>query len=293
MVFDNSGKYILRIGKRGQGPGELYGILEFYINPFTGYVELVDQNGYIFRHDMSGKFIEKSAKFFGPSYDRSAVMTISQLIALNEKLYIFHSPRHKYKIWYCDWEKGLYRGDFEMGEDISTFWTCFYEYRGQWYFYFQYSNHVYEVGVDSLSQAYSYDFGKFNYDIRKTNYFDDYKSKSMYERMDIDNRFPYRLPLQGQNNKYVLAEIRVSNEKYANLMYDKSTHESKYIEKFDEVERFRPYIVTNGYVLAYCSDYELPKYINREILDEKNRQMYDAIINAKEEQNPVIIKYYF
>ena len=293
MVFDQTGKYILKIGKLGQGPGEYWSVLEFFVNPFTGYVELLDPLGFIFRYDLSGKFIEKSTRFFAPSSNPLAIKVVSQLIALNEKLYIFHSVDHKYKISYCDWEKGIYRGDFEMEESISTPWTCFYEYRGQWYFYFQYSNHVYEIGVDSLRQAYAFDFGKLTYDIRKTNYFKDYNSKNMYEKLDVVNRFPYRLPLQGQNNRYVLAEIRVSQEKYANLMYDKSTHESKYIEKFNEVERFRPYIVTNGYVLAYCLDYELPKYVNREILDEKNRQIYDAIINAKEEQNPVIIKYYF
>jgi hypothetical protein len=115
----------------------------------------------------------------------------------------------------------------------------------------------------------------------------------MFEKMDIVNRFPYRLSLQGQNNRYVLAEIRLSTEKYANLMYDKSTNESKYIEKFDEAERFSPYVVTNKYVLAYCYHGELPKYVTREILDKKNRQKYDEFTNAKEEQNPVIIKYYF
>jgi len=303
MVFDESGNFIQQIGRRGQGPGEYFSLLDFFINPFTGYVELFDLNGWIFRYDLSGKFIEKTARFSAPSYDPTSLKAVHQFIAISEKKYVLHSMFHHHKIIYFDMdEEAIVHYDFKMKEDISTPPRCFYEYRGQWYFYFQFSNHVYKVGADSLCHEYVYDFGKLTYDIHKTNYFDDFKLKSVYEKGGVYNRFPYRMNLQGQNNKYVMAEIQLSNDKitdwrydrkFANILYDKSTHEGKYIEKFDEAKRFCPYIVTNEYVLAYCHHGELPDYVSKELLDEKSRQKYEEIMKIQQELNPVIIKYYF
>ena len=54
-----------------------------------------------------------------------------------------------------------------------------------------------------------------------------------------------------------------------------------------------PKIVTNEYVLSFCNHGELEKYVTREMLDEVNRQKFDDLMNAKEEENPIIIKYYF
>ena len=79
----------------------------------------------------------------------------------------------------------------------------------------------------------------------------------------------------------------------ANLMYDKSTQECKFIARLEESVRFCPKIVTNEYVLSFCNHGELEKYVTREMLDEVNRQKFDDLMNAKEEENPIIIKYYF
>jgi hypothetical protein len=119
-------------------------------------------------------------------------------------------------------------------------------------------------------------------------------SNNNIERMrDAINQINYSLYLQGQNNKYVIAEVSLSVDKYAILMYDKSTHECKFIEHFAEAVEFKPFTITNEYVLSYCYHRALSRYINDEMLDETNREKFEALKNSKEEENPIIIKYYF
>jgi uncharacterized protein YbcC (UPF0753/DUF2309 family) len=78
-----------------------------------------------------------------------------------------------------------------------------------------------------------------------------------------------------------------------NAIYDKSLQKGKFIDGFTESVRLNPTIVTDDYMLSYCNDGELHNYITEQMLDEKNRQILEDLNNAEDEQNPVIIKYYF
>ena len=168
-----------------------------------------------------------------------------------------------------------------------------YEYHGKWYFFRIFDNETYELGSESLVKVYTWDFGKFNYDTNKMS-FPDKISHDIMQMAEVAKRFPFRIPVQGQNNRYIMAQILLKNDVAANLIYDKSIHECKFIEHFTEVVEFQPYIVTNEYVLSWCRHGALEKYVTEEMLDEDNRQKFRVLINTVEEElNPVIIKYYF
>jgi len=163
--------------------------------------------------------------------------------------------------------------------------TPFYEYRGKWYFYHFVDNVTYEVGMDSLTKAYTLDFGRYTYNPKNL--------KSSNINFQFGTTFPYVINLQGQNNRYVMARIGIRNRPYILLVYDKSTAESKCIESFIESVDFLPRKVTNEYVLSWCTHGALEKYVNQEMLDESNSLKFRDLINSKEEENPIIIKYYF
>ena len=286
-VFDDSGKFMFQINKRGQGPGEYITIRSIYLNPFTGNIDLADF-GYICSYNLSGNFVKKI-------HPPSDLPFYDNLLALNEKTYVFYlGTRGKvgpYKIIYYDVENNeIIRKEYEEDSSINNFYfinynshTPFYEYQGKWYFCYFADNITYEVGQDSLIKAYTWDFGKYNYNLKTLNLPNDPSCISL---------LPYQLYLQGQNNRYLVTWVLFSNHGYY-LIYDKSTDECKSFEHFTEVSDFTPRKVTNEYVLSWCSHGDLKKYIFEEMLDENNRQKLKNLINAKDEMNPVIIKYYF
>ena len=294
FVFDESGKFIKQIGSYGQGPGEYYYMLDdMLINPFTGNIDLLSAWGHIYTYDLSGKHVKTSSKFTKHSADENDFHAAQHFIALDKKTYVFYSVFDRYKIIYYDIDemkiiRQVYEDD-SFAESIIV--PYFYEYRGEWYFYRSSRNDTYKIYPDTLVKNYTWDFGKFNYDINKMSH-SDYSNNIMQQKDDVD-RLPYRFRLQGQNNLYVIAEIRLKNDIPAYLMYNKSTHESKFIERFTEAVYFRPKTITNEYVLSYCLHGELPDFITNEMLDESNRQKFKKLMEIKDEMNPIIIKYYF
>ena len=91
-----------------------------------------------------------------------------------------------------------------------------------------------------------------------------------------------------------MAQISLRNSRnFVSLIYDKSTNECKYIERFTESVVFLSRKVTNEYVLSWSSHDELENFITEEMLDETNRQKFKDLMKAKEEQNTIIIKYHF
>ena len=141
--------------------------------------------------------------------------------------------------------------------------------------------------MDSLKPAYKWDFGKLNYDAKELN---------LPNRPSSISMLPYKINLQGQNNRYLLAQITMKSNKSGTgiyLIYDKYTNECKYIEHFTEQIDFLPKKITNEYVLSWCEHATLENYVSEEMLNEKDRQRFQNLINTKEEMNPIIIKYFF
>ena len=295
FVFDESGKFILQISKYGQGPGEYSVLADMSINPFTGNIDLLSAYEQICTYNLSGQYVETPPQFTRHSNSDYFFYAAHYFIVLDEKTYVFYSVTDDYKLFYYNIdEMKIFRQEFEENPFTRTgsiIVPSFYEYRGKWYFYRCYGNDVYEIYPDSSVKSYSWDFGKYNYDINKMTHLE--RSNTINKQIDDINQFPYRFRLQGQNNRYVMAEIEIKFEVSAFLMYNKSTHECKYIEHFTDSVKFSPKIITDEYVLSYCNHEELPDFINKEMLDESNRQTFEKLMEIKEELNPIIIKYYF
>ena len=287
QVFDETGKFMHKIGRSGQGPGEYLPLLyDIYINPYTGNIDLLCPMGYIYSYDLSGNHVKTSERI-----TNDELGNINQVIAFNEKIYVFTVYASPYYIVYYDIEeKKILHQEYEnFTRNVAA---GFYYYNGHWYFKPVFDNSIYEIMQDSLKKAYTLDFGKFNYKITEEIF--GKGNNNISNIQEIVNRYPYKIRTQGQNNQYVIANIDLKDEKSVNLIYDKSIHESKLIEHFTESVEFQPYIVSNDFVLSWCSHGALEKYVAEEMLDESNRQKFTQLIHTVgEELNPIIIKYYF
>lgn len=288
QVFDQDGKFISLIDKRGQGPGEYTpNLTSIFLNPFTENIDITDM-GCIYSYDLTGKHVRTISQV------EDASGFYWNLLPLNDNLYVCHvlmlNNLDTYKINYYDVkENKIIHKDYEEDEFLNNyacipFASPFYEYNGNYYFYRLVDNETHEVGLDSLKKAYTWDFGKNNYDAKKLNLPNDPGSICT---------LPYRIKIQGQNNRYVMAYIYLQNNIPAILIHDKSIDECKYIEHFTESVDFIPRKITNEYVLTWYEHGVLENYISEEMLDEENRKKFHRLLNASEEMNPVIVKYYF
>ena len=299
-VFDGAGKFIYRIDKSGQGPGEYNMAYDFAINPFTGYLDLLDPLGYIFSYDLSGNFVKKSDNLISDS----ELTAIQNLELLSEKIYAFRvsNPVDELTLAYYDIEtKTIQVQEYKNFSRHYPFKLN--HYNGRWYISSTFDNVVYALEPDSLIEAFTLDFGKLNYKLAEDVFPRELRaslglslapaSVVWAKLLEITEKYPYKIFNLGQNNRYVIVRIDKKTDEFVYLFYDKSTHESKVINRFEESVGFLPVTVTNEYVLSYCNHEDLDKHITAEMLDEANRQKFKDLMNAKEEENPVIIKYYF
>jgi len=284
-VFDKTGKFLYNIGRSGQGPEEYLPLLsDIFINPFTGNIDLLSPFGFVYSYDLSGKHVKTSKRI-----TNEELHNVNQVIAISEKMYVFIVFADNFHLAFYDIEQQKIL--FQTYENFALNHRAkFYKYNNRWYFVPVFDNKIYEITTDSLIESYMLDFGKFNYKLTEQIF----PRGLPIDRIAEANKYPYRMYLQGQNNRYVIAELYLKNSVPAILMYDKSINESKLIERFTESVDFEPYIVTNEYVLSWCYHGALEKRIPEEMLDETNRQIFKKLINTVgEELNPVIIKYYF
>ena len=290
QVFDESGKFILKIGKQGRGPGEYSNLDDMMYNPYTDNLDLLDPWGWIYSYDLKGNYIKTSNKITD-----SELLVVHYMIALNEKTYVFYSQfRQPFHVIYYDMEENkIIHQEYEEKSGNSFTGNIFYEYLGKWYFYRPFDNATYELGPNSMIKSYIFDFGKNNYNINKMDMVVQIKDPRNDPKKFLE-QFSYTIGSQGQNNRYVLARIQQSREnRFIHIMYDKSTQECKIIERFDESVKFNPIMVTNEFVLCHCYHGELEEYVTEEMLDEDNRRKLETIMKVRTELNPVIIKYYF
>ena len=77
------------------------------------------------------------------------------------------------------------------------------------------------------------------------------------------------------------------------VLYDKSIGKGKFIPEFTEQVEFKPDIVSDEYVLSWCSWEDLQKRITKEMLDDRQQDIFESLIQSEMETNPILIKYYF
>ncbi|MDR1340555.1 MAG: 6-bladed beta-propeller [Prevotellaceae bacterium] len=287
-VFDETGKFVFKIDRRGQGPGEYPSLDDIHISRFTDHLELLCAMGFVYEYDLSGEFIEMTR------VTNEYLRAVHECISLDKNTILFFAAfHHPYRLVYYDRHKQqIIHEDFEESDILGAMfnYSSFYRYNDNWYFYRPFCQEVYKLEKNRMKTAYTWDFGKFNRDFRET-HFSVAAQNNPYTRFDeISAQIPYWLLETGENNRFVISRIKINGE-FANLIYDKSIQQSKYIPHFTESVDILPLTVTNEYVLSYCNPSELEQYVTEDMLDDESRKVFNELIHA--DANPVILKYHF
>ena len=294
FAFDPTGKCLFKIDKKGQGVGEYSFIEDFIINPYNGYLELLEPYGEIHRFDLSGNYIE-SKRVTYPGF-----RVVHTLAALDTSVYVFHTCFEPKKIIYYNLtEQKLLHDEFEEDREIGSYSNEPYLYDNKWFFFSPFHPVVYRLGKEKLEPAFRFDFGKYDTDGRTVTLSKETQRNFSKRTEEIFDQFSYMLQSVRHNQKYIFASLLwKSEDQKGNIIYNKETGETKYILNFDENVWFNSYrgevvLVTDEYVLMPIQWVDLEKRVTKDMLDEKQQAILEELLQADMEQNPVLIKYYF
>ena len=295
FVFDKTGSFLFKIDKKGQAAGEYSHIQDFNFNPFSGNLEILEPYGKVLIYDLSGNYIETKR------IDFTGFRAVHTLNAVDSQTHVFHSMFQPKKIIYFNLDKQkLLHEEFEETMRLGSFSNHPYQYKDDWFFFRPIHPVIYKMGEKQLEVAFQFDFGKYTREGTTDISFSKEADRGLSESLEeLFAQSPYLIQTVRHNNNYVFVSLYWKDTDHkTNIIYDKSTGKSKFILDFTEDVEFNSYrgeeiIVTDEYVLMVSQWVDLKKRITKEMLNDKQKEVFEKLLQAKMEQNPVLIKYWF
>lgn len=286
--FDEEGRFVRQISRKGNGPGEYQLICDFMIDKDRRNICLLSPFGWMGRYGLDGSFVRQDELPAKPNY-----YAVSSLDAENLVL------------WSCvrEDEDGLSVVGKDSLNVVRGFWRndrildmgCmqpFYEYAGKVYFASGYQNVVYGVGRENMEPAYSWDFGKDGISEQMLQKYRSIENESQRNRLLIEDLsegiLPFCMKFHRENSTYYYVNLQKglgTADRSIHVFYRKDDGHAFVFETMEGGLRLRPLSFTDGYFLSLVNftEYELL----RPYLSE---QEFAELSLRTEEDNPCLIR---
>lgn len=291
VIFDNNGKFINRISKRGHGPGEYISLSDFNINRFSHNLEILSPEGRCINvYDLNSyDFIKKIQLPID-------MPVVHQFHHLSPSTYVLASYASDFKIFFYTIDDAkIVESDYRLPQWFNhgttftpTSRNPFYVYNDSLHFVQIYNGDVFTLSPSdyTLSSRYSWDFGKHNFTLsllledKPVNYYLD-----MLKKISVD--YAVLFQIYQENSRYYFTRFKFKN-RYKHLVFDKRTNEYKLFEQFKDGGQCLPQWIEEDAIYTIISPDFLHFVISPSSLNKENMQIYSQM---REEDNPVIIKY--
>jgi len=166
FFFDEEGKYLNRIAKKGQGPGEYKLIYDFALNPKEELIHMSSPYKFIYSYDFEGKHVKTDDL---TSFD---FLSIRNMHILDDKYFVLwangRDDNHDW-IYMISQETGQIENSFFQTNYLYNLWASdvFFTYNNEIYFSRGLFNIIYKVTKEGLEEAYEWNFGKKTMDISR------------------------------------------------------------------------------------------------------------------------------
>jgi hypothetical protein len=297
VIFDSSGKWINTISRKGQGPDEYLRVSDIFVDeeeqllcilcPANQKLMLFDKNGQLQKQEKLPNrliFMEKTSEGYV-----ACAHNLSTPPLYNSNIYTLSSD-FKIKSQHFEIPK-------EWESRSSGYNTKFAKYKSDIYYYPSFSNIVYRISNDYVSEFYKYDFGKYNFP-------EEWKS--------AQHHFSSNRDIQAENRyiQSVRSFTETDDNIYAMVLFEGSYKLVTYSKKDETVRTTlllnNPFIATGfGSACALTetcliAQQEAGRIIHvMESLKERNDRKTLDILKAaipgdiKDDDNPVLFIYYF
>ncbi|NDV46519.1 6-bladed beta-propeller [Paludibacter sp. 221] len=293
FIFETTGKFIKKICKTGEGPGEYIVLEDFNINRFTGNLELFSTEGRIHIYDVLGD------NFIETIYLPLAYVTYFE--NLDENIYIFYSSMQHEGSKFDFYSKkedmilNLLKEDYNFPEHfrgspiISHSQSPFYIYNNQLYFSQVFDGSILSFDMENkkINFCHQWDFGTHTFNLSYIN--KNFSASEQFDYLDNEGRkYATIFSPTFENSKYLKTSFNFNRRPYT-IFYDKEEQNIQLINKFKErLYCFGDYM-DEEYVYSIYPIQYLP-YISETNFHKNNKKKLDLF---SEDDNPFILRYKF
>ena len=293
FVYDSEGKFIRRIGRRGQGPGEFTYIYSVLRDDDTGVFYMLSPFSELFSYSADGTFRERvklPQKFNYWSFEDYGDYWVTWSHPVNDEdpgisIISKETLECVHHLWYGN-------------PEVCVLLKALYKYGDDVYFNTPMNRNIYKITKDSMKVAYAWDFGADNYSVEQwgiseTKWGGPAEIK-LVEQYRSDCTIPYALGIQAQTDKFYYSGINIGFNKTLrklHLFYRKSDGKNVYFETTSEGLHFKPMYWGEDYVISISDEGDmLDLDIYKAFLPPSE---YAKIANRKEDDNPFLLKCYY
>lgn len=294
LAFDMKGRFKFNTASfNGRGPGEYLNILDFDISPFTNNLEILEPFSRIAVYRPDSSFLEYH-------HLPQELMPLQGFKILTEDLFIFHGRVNSYQgktlLIYSKSRREIVKTMLHLPNQLDGFpsfnpFGRFYSYDDSLFFTFNYLNHVLRICPQELSttNGLSFSFSEKTFQsekipesttrAEKLNYLDENGEKFAYvERIFESDKYCWVFFIYREDYRFA----RYNKENFSLI-----TAYGKFGEKY----QLPPPHAFDEESLYYVSPISyLSVLVDPELLDGKSLQVFN---NIREDENPVIIRYFY
>ena len=298
--FDNNGKFIRKVGRKGNGPGEYYEIKSFDINENQRKICMFDLLKGIFVYNFEGEYGHTIKRTYIPDYWTFRI--------INEKTYAFsysttkfHSYPYKLGILNFNGDilkvhdnyaiKEINSGGSERWSDLDNY---FYKLRDTLYYKGKYNDTVFYINPVNftLKPHIWLNLGKYKLPTEKTPEYTNFEPG--FENIASK----YIWPKVQETNRFVIITYKsyVFSDNYQGILYNKLTRSGYKVLQLENKDvmikndlDFWPVIIDNSVLISWKSGIKVLEELRSEKNLSRKRMLAERFKEITENSNPVII----
>ena len=293
LCFDLHGKFLFKIGDKGNGPGEYLFLADFAIDKENKCLWLSDNFRKILKFDLDGKFIER--------YDTDFAMMNLSLLDEKENIMAIRLGYYKDKdysfiIYSNKKRKILYHKSSNHINTITTIGGAFLSQSKEKIFYTEpFNDTIFNITKEGIEPYYIINFGK--HALPKEELKSDQPKNIITQFLNPDNKYAGFVMNVSKSSDYLLFNYDFSGERYTSifsskldkiitikeiLLIGKSFEASKYFFKYQQNDEYISWLPAHLLTEQSLSKKEKQYY-------GKYHEITNLISNLNEDDNPILI----
>ena len=283
--FNDEGEFLSKLDKVGNGPGEYQSIYDVIINPYNDNIELMSAIGSIYIYDKNFNWIEtidlpdiRSVHKF-QVFSEDIIALYSYDFDIDGNLLLYSRTKKEYVRKISPKSTVFERKNFVMLSNPLVKSPDGLMYCAP------FSNEVYNIGLDGTKLAYTWDFGKYNFDPGSVAVSDSQEDVQKVIDSNINRNFATFYTYL-ENGSKIFMQFMFKGE-VGNLVYHKEIADYKVY--LGHVAANAAVLLDDGFVA-----YSQREHLEKTIPETKRKLFMDELyLDHNHEDNPYLVKYRF